>query len=104
MSAIHLQGLTKKFAAIPEAQVFPFAPPPVPGYGNAGGFTFELQDRSWGSIEKLVIELKRSLDAARKRPELANLYTGFRAEVPQVWCTPPRTIRRSSNRLCESSR
>jgi multidrug efflux pump len=79
-----LQGLSKKFAAIPEAQVFPFAPPPVPGYGNAGGFTFELQDRSGGTVEKLVQETGRFLEAARKRPELASLFTGFRAQVPQV--------------------
>lgn len=79
-----LTGLAKKLSTLPEAQIFPFAPPPVPGYGNASGFTFELQDRSGGDIEKLAKETQRFLEAARKRPELSNLFTGFRVNVPQV--------------------
>jgi HAE1 family hydrophobic/amphiphilic exporter-1 len=76
--------LSQKFSAIKEARVFPFAPPPIPGYGNAGGFTFELQDRSGGKIEQLMVETQKFLEAAKKRPELANLYTGFQANVPQM--------------------
>jgi len=79
-----MKKLSEKFAAIKEARVFPFAPPPIPGYGNAGGFTFELQDRSGGNIENLMVQTQRFLEAARKRPELANLYTGFQANVPQM--------------------
>ncbi|HEX5033088.1 MAG TPA: efflux RND transporter permease subunit, partial [bacterium] len=44
----------------------------------------ELQDRAGGGIEKLMVETQRFMDAARKRPELANLYTGFQANVPQM--------------------
>jgi HAE1 family hydrophobic/amphiphilic exporter-1 len=51
--------LSQKFSAIKEARVFPFAPPPIPGYGNAGGFTFELQDRSGGKIEQLMVETQK---------------------------------------------
>ncbi|MCC6271879.1 MAG: multidrug efflux RND transporter permease subunit [Deltaproteobacteria bacterium] len=79
-----ITGLQRKFAAIPEAQVFPFVPPPIPGYGNSGGFTFELQDRSGGDVAKLTRETARFLEAARKRPELSGLFTGFRAVVPQI--------------------
>jgi HAE1 family hydrophobic/amphiphilic exporter-1 len=79
-----MQRLSQKFAGIREARVFPFAPPPIPGYGNAGGFTFQLQDRSGGSVEKLMAETQRFLEAARKRPELTGLFTGFRANVPQM--------------------
>ncbi|HKX12378.1 MAG TPA: multidrug efflux RND transporter permease subunit, partial [bacterium] len=79
-----MKRLRGEFAKISEAKVFPFAPPPIPGYGNSGGFTFELQDRSGAGIEKLMVETQRFLDAARKRPELANLYTGFQANVPQM--------------------
>jgi HAE1 family hydrophobic/amphiphilic exporter-1 len=79
-----MKRLSEKFKGITEARVFPFAPPPIPGYGNAGGFTFELQDRSGGSVEKLMTQTQKFLEAARKRPELANLYTGFQANVPQM--------------------
>ncbi len=79
-----MKRLSSEFSKIAEAKVFPFAPPPIPGYGNSGGFTFELQDRSGGSIDKLMVETQKFLDAARKRSELANLYTGFQANVPQI--------------------
>lgn len=79
-----MQGLSRQFAAIPAAQIFPFAPPPVPGYGNAGGFSFELQDRGGGEISRLAEQTGRFLEAARRRPELTGLFTGFRVDVPQI--------------------
>jgi HAE1 family hydrophobic/amphiphilic exporter-1 len=77
-------SLNRAFAAIPEAQIFAFIPPPIPGFGNNSGFTFELQDRSGGDVAKLARETQNFLAAARKRPELANLFTGFRPTVPQL--------------------
>ncbi len=77
-------SLNRAFAAIPEAQIFAFTPPPIPGFGNNSGFTFELQDRSGGDVAKLARETQNFLAAARKRPELANLFTGFRPTVPQL--------------------
>ncbi len=68
----------------PEGRVLAFGPPSLPGYGNASGFTFELQDRSGGSVEKLALMTKRFVEEASKRPELARLYSGFRPVVPQV--------------------
>jgi multidrug efflux pump len=70
---------------VPEAVAFSFAPPAIPGIGTAGGFSFWLQDRSGGSVELLAENLQRFLDAARKRPELANVNSAFRASVPQVY-------------------
>src|SRR5262249_10884348 len=46
--------LNRAFTAeIPEATAFAFLPPAIPGFGNAGGFSFWLQDRSGGSVEFL---------------------------------------------------
>jgi multidrug efflux pump len=70
---------------VPEAVAFAFAPPAIPGIGTAGGFSFWLQDRSGGSVQLLADNLQRFLDAARKRPELANVNSPFRASVPQVF-------------------
>jgi len=70
---------------IPEATVFAFLPPAIPGLGSSGGFSLWLQDRSGGSVQTLDQNLQRFLAAARKRPELANVNSTFRAAVPQVF-------------------
>jgi HAE1 family hydrophobic/amphiphilic exporter-1 len=79
------QTLRRKLADIPGAVVFPFAPPTIPGFGAAGGFNFLLQDRSGTmSVAELGQQTQRFLEAARRRPELANLFTSFNPLVPQV--------------------
>jgi HAE1 family hydrophobic/amphiphilic exporter-1 len=81
-----LRGLNGTLRAkVPEAVAFAFAPPAIPGIGTAGGFSFWLQDRSGGTVELLAENLGKFLEAARKRPELANLNSQFRATVPQVF-------------------
>jgi len=75
---------------VPEAIAFAFAPPAIPGIGSSGGFSFWLQDRSGGSVELLSDSLQRFLEAARKRPELANVNSTFRAGVPQVFADVDR--------------
>ena len=70
---------------VPEAIAFAFAPPAIPGIGTAGGFSFWLQDRSGGSVELLNDNLQKFLEAARKRPELQNVNSPFRASVPQIF-------------------
>jgi multidrug efflux pump len=90
-SAEILAGINRQLRArVPEAIAFAFAPPAIPGIGNAGGFSFWLQDRSGGSVELLSTNLQKFLDAARKRPELAGVNTPFRAGVPQVFADVDR--------------
>ena len=72
-------------AQVNEAVAFAFAPPAIPGIGSTGGFSFWLQDRSGGTVEFLYQNLQKFLEAARKRPELANVNAPFRAAVPQVY-------------------
>ncbi|HEY8152049.1 MAG TPA: efflux RND transporter permease subunit [Vicinamibacteria bacterium] len=86
-----LAGINRTLRAkVPEAIAFAFAPPAIPGIGNAGGFSFWLQDRSGGSVELLSTNLQKFLDAARKRPELVGVNTPFRAGVPQVYADVDR--------------
>jgi multidrug efflux pump len=75
---------------VPEAIAFAFSPPAIPGIGSAGGFSFWVQDRSGGSLEFLNTNLQKFLEAARKRPELANVNSPFRASVPQVFADVDR--------------
>ncbi len=44
-----------------------------------------MQDRSGGSVDYLNQNLQKFLEAARKRPELQNVNSSFRAAVPQVF-------------------
>jgi len=72
-------------AQIPEATAFAFLPPAIPGLGTSGGFSLWVQDRSGGSVDFLNQNLQAFLEAARKRPELQNVNSSFRAAVPQVF-------------------
>src|SRR5205085_7547991 len=76
---------------IPEAQVFAFGPPSIPGLGTGAGFTMELQDRSGGAPEYLATQAQRFVEAARKRPEIGRIGTLYRASVPQVYADIDRS-------------
>ena len=79
------QTLRRTLADIPGAVIFPFSPPTIPGFGAAGGFNFLLQDRSGTmTVAELGKQTQAFLEAARQRPELANLFTSFNPQVPQV--------------------
>src|SRR6266566_2546391 len=75
---------------VPEAIAFALMPPAIPGLGNAGGFSFWLQDRSGGSVEFLDQNLQKFLAAARERPELAGVFSQFSANTPQIYADVDR--------------
>jgi HAE1 family hydrophobic/amphiphilic exporter-1 len=77
--------INAEFAKIPEARVFALLPPAIPGISAAGGFSMFLQDRSGGTVAFLAENVKRFVDAARKRPELQNINVNFSPAVPQIF-------------------
>jgi HAE1 family hydrophobic/amphiphilic exporter-1 len=80
-----MRKLQRAFAAIPEAVIFPFNIPTISGFGASAGFNFLLQDRSGTlSVEQLGTQSAAFLAAARKRPELGNLFTSFNPNYPQI--------------------
>jgi len=86
-----LRTLNRSLASqVPEATAFAFSPPAIPGFGNAGGFSLWLQDRSGGSVEFLDQNVRTFLEAARKRPELTGLNSVFTAGVPQIYADVDR--------------
>ncbi len=86
-----LATLNGRFAKeIPEAIAFGFGPPSIPGLGNSGGFSFWLQDKSGNSVEFLNENLQSFLAAARKRPELMGVNSGFSSGVPQIFAQVDR--------------
>ncbi len=71
-------------AAVKEANVITFNPPPIPGIGTAGGFEFILEDRSGGDIQRFAGVLGDFLAQANKRPELTRVFTQFNTRTPQI--------------------
>ena len=69
---------------IRDAVVLVLQPPPIQGLGTTGGFEFQLEDRRGRGVEALARVTDQFLAEARKRPELAGLFSPFSARVPQL--------------------
>ncbi len=78
-------NLTSRLSALPQAVVFTFPPPAIPGAGRSGGVNFILEDRSGQDVAFLAGNFDRYMQAARKRPELTGLTSTFLPSVPQVY-------------------
>jgi hydrophobe/amphiphile efflux-1 (HAE1) family protein len=83
-SAAVAAAFQKEVAGYPEGIGIVFEMPPIPGIGSSGGFQFELQDRKGSTPEELARVTGEFLDAARRRPELAGVYSGFGVGVPML--------------------
>ena len=70
-------NINKQLAGVTEGLAFAFPPPAIPGMGTSGGFQFILEDRAGKDVAFLAQNLKKFVDAARKRPELATLFRRF---------------------------
>jgi HAE1 family hydrophobic/amphiphilic exporter-1/multidrug efflux pump len=83
-----LRALIPRFRQLldsyPEAVSFVGVPPPIPGLGMAGGFTFELQDRGGQNPQALDALTRQFMAEASQRKEVVGLYSGFRTNVPRV--------------------
>ncbi len=80
----------KFFVGVPEATVFAFGPPPIPGLGTGSGFSFMLQDRSGGTPEYLAENLQKFLAEAKKHPQIGMANSVYRAAVPQIFADVDR--------------
>jgi HAE1 family hydrophobic/amphiphilic exporter-1 len=64
---------------------FAFGPPAIPGLGTGSGFNIMLQDRGGNDPSYLSEQTARFLQAANQRPEIAQAFTLFRSDVPQIF-------------------
>jgi len=93
----HLNGfaiagqLQQKFAAIDQAFVAIFPPPPVNGLGNTGGFKLQIQDRGNQGFEALDNVTQQVLGRAYQTPELARVYSNYNVSYPQIFANVDRT-------------
>jgi hydrophobe/amphiphile efflux-1 (HAE1) family protein len=73
------------FRQIAAANVIAFNLPPIAGLGNAAGFELQLQTLSGATPEDLAAVSDGLVIAANQNPALANVYTTYGAETPQVY-------------------
>lgn len=73
----------KMASRVGEATALAVSPPPIPGLGSSAGFTLQLQDLTGQPPQYLAQQAQKVIIEAKKRPEIGNAYTLFRANVPQ---------------------
>ena len=73
-----------KLIEIPEASVFPFPPPPIPGLGAVGGWQLQLEDLNGAGFPALAQASADFMAALAKRPEVTSLSTPFQSQVPVI--------------------
>ena len=72
----------QRAAKLPEAVVLAFNPPPIPGLGATGGFSFKLQDRAGATPQQLAAVADDFIAAARQRPEIGSIFSKFNPRMP----------------------
>ena len=69
---------------VPEARVIAFNPPALPGLGNVGGWSLQLQDMAGHTDVELDEITKRIVAKANQRPEMQGVRTTFSISSPTV--------------------
>lgn len=87
--------LRKKFGALQEAVVAVFGAPPVDGLGNTGGFKMQIQDRGDAGVAALQETVEGVVTSGNMQPGLIGLFSGFRANQPQIFVDVNRTQAKS---------
>jgi HAE1 family hydrophobic/amphiphilic exporter-1 len=78
-----IMALNKKFSAIKEAKIIVIPPPAIPGLGNAGGFSIQIEQKQSNDDIKTFEKVVNSFVAeANKQPEIAGAFTFFSAHTP----------------------
>jgi multidrug efflux pump len=84
-------NLNQQFSSIKGAFIVMFPPPPVQGLGTIGGFKLQIQDRGALGNQALNDAVQAFMAKARAAPELANMFSGFQNNVPQLYADLDRT-------------
>ncbi|MGZ8247770.1 efflux RND transporter permease subunit [Methylomagnum sp.] len=90
-----LAKLQGRLMGIEDAYVAVFAPPPVRGLSNVGGFKLQIQDRANAGPQELERVANDIIAKAGKEPGMARLFTTFRSGVPQLYVDVDRSFAKS---------
>lgn len=80
-----LLDIYRRGAALRDALILPFNPPPISGMSNTGGFEAYVQNRGTGDATALAAAAQKLVAAAATRPELSGVQTTYSANVPQIY-------------------
>src|SRR4030095_8109587 len=79
------QSLTKQLLMVQEAGTRLLVPPPIQGLGASNGFQMQVEltdgDYDFGRLQSVTDEIVRQANAT---PAVQDVFTAFRAAVPQV--------------------
>ncbi|HCD7314396.1 TPA: efflux RND transporter permease subunit [Enterobacter chengduensis] len=82
--------LQRQLLALPEATIMTFAPPTLPGLGNASGFDLRIQAQAGQSPAELERVTRGVLMKANQHPQLSRVFTTWSSSVPQLTLTVDR--------------
>jgi len=77
-------ALNQKFAAIQDAYIAVFPPPPIQGLSTIAGFKIQIEDRAGLGYRALYEETQKIVGAGWQTPGLTGLFSGYQVNVPQV--------------------
>ncbi|WP_425087355.1 efflux RND transporter permease subunit [Stappia sp.] len=80
-----LAKLWREFATISGANIIAFNAPPIPGLGTTGGVEMKIQQTGGGTPQDLASGIGSMVYSANQRPGIAQAYSTFRANVPQLF-------------------
>ena len=90
--------LRVQFSQVEEGLAMVLPPPSVRGLSNAGGFKLQVEDRTGlASPQLLQSQIDRLCAAARKMPGMQNVFSTFRANVPQLFANVDRARVKTQN-------
>ena len=78
-----IADVQKRLSSIKGATILAISPPAIPGLGQTGGFTFELEQReSTDDIKQFEKVVNTFVGEVNKRPEIARAFSFFTARTP----------------------
>lgn len=79
-----MDELQRQLLTLPAGNIMAFAPPTLPGLGNASGFDLRLLAQAGQSPTELEQTLQQVLLAANQHPQLNRVFSTWSSNVPQL--------------------
>jgi multidrug efflux pump subunit AcrB len=85
-----MEKVQRQLMGLPEATIMTFAPPTLPGLGNASGFNLRILAQAGQSPAELEQVTHQVLRTANQHPQLSRVFTTWSSNVPQLTLTVDR--------------
>ncbi|HBR5040224.1 TPA: efflux RND transporter permease subunit [Klebsiella pneumoniae] len=85
-----MADIKRQLLSLPEATIMTFAPPTLPGLGNASGFDLRILAQAGQSSAELEQVTREILQLANQHSQLSRVFTTWSSNVPQLTLTVDR--------------